>query len=157
MKKIVIIFLLVGFLGLSFGVHSAAPENSVIRIIDGDTVEIMGEGTKPFKVRLMGIDAPERRQPYGKKSKQVLSDLIYKKIVRLVGSKKDRYGRTLSRLYVGEIDVSAAMVEQGAAWVYRRYTSDPVLYKAEELAKETKRGLWALPDPMPPWKWRKKK
>ncbi len=157
MKNIVFSFVLLIFLGLSFGVHSAAPENSVIRIIDGDTVEVMGEGTKPFKVRLMGIDAPERRQPYGKKSKQVLSDLVYKKIVRLVGSKQDRYGRTLARLYVGEVDVCAAMVESGAAWVYRRYTSDPILYEAEELAKENKRGLWAFPDPMSPWQWRKRK
>lgn len=156
MKTILIFVIFLFLLGWAFGVIAAAPKNSVIRIIDGDTVEIMGARRKPFTVRLVGIDAPENGQRYAKKSKQALSKLIYKKIVRLEGLKRDRYGRTLARLYVDDTDVSVAMVEQGAAWVYRRYTRDATLYKAEAIAKENKSGLWALSNPLPPWEWRKK-
>lgn len=133
----------------------ALPENTVIGITDGDTVKIMGADAQPFKVRLKGIDAPERGQPYARKSKKALSDLIYKKQVKIRGNKKDRYGRTLARLYVDDLDVSAEMVRQGAAWVYRKYTKDPILYAAEDEAKAHKRGLWTLPDPLPPWEYRR--
>lgn len=138
---------------------AAAPENTVIRILDGDTVEIMGKGRKPYKVRLSGIDAPEKRQPYGKKSKQALAKLVFKKIVRVDGSKHDRYGRTIARLYVDGQDINAAMIEQGAAWVYRRYARGSAFasfYKAEAIAKAEKRGLWALNNTIPPWEWRNK-
>ena len=157
MKNIILGLIIgLGVLGWLWGMMTAAPENAVIRIIDGDTVEVMGKGRKPFTVRLQGIDAPEKGQRYAKKSKQALSRLVYKKIVRLEGTKRDRYGRTLARLYVDDMDVSAKMVEQGAAWVYRRYTRDSILYQAEAVAKENKRGLWAFKNPLPPWKWRKR-
>ena len=69
----------------------------------------------------------------------------------------DRYGRTVGRVYVGGVDVNAEMVKQGAAWVYRQYAKDPSLYRLEEQAKVTKRGLWGLPEAQrcPPWDWRK--
>ena len=68
----------------------------------------------------------------------------------------DRYGRTVSRVYVGDMDVNAELVRQGAAWVYRQYAKDQSLYTLENEAKAAKRGLWALPEAeqMPPWEWR---
>lgn len=74
-------------------------------------------------------------------------------------NKPDRYGRTIARLYIGNTDINAYMVEQGGAWVYRRYakgSSFAPFYKAEEQAKANKVGLWSLKNPVPPWKWRKR-
>lgn len=158
MKIIFIFVLFLIFLGWSFGVMAAAKINTVLRVKDGDTVEIMGEGRKPYSVRLSGIDAPENGQAWGKKSKQLLKKLIHKKIVRVVAQNKpDRYGRIIARLYLDDVDVCAYMVENGGAWVYRRYargSSLAVLYKAEAKAKKQKRGLWALKNPVPPWEYR---
>ncbi len=158
--KIILFIVCLALLGWAFGVIAAAPENSVIRIKDGDTVVIMGANRTPYTVRLSGIDAPEKGQPYAKKSKKLLSNLIYKKIVRVVAQNKpDRYGRTIARLYVDSVDINAAMIEHGGAWVYRRYargSSFASFYKAEAQAKKNKRGLWALPTPLPPWEWRKR-
>jgi endonuclease YncB( thermonuclease family) len=121
----------------------------------------MGAGRKPYTVRLSGIDAPEDGQAWGNKSKKLLKSLIHKKIVRVVAQKKpDYYGRTIARLYVDGLDVNAAMVEQGAAWVYRRYargSSFAPFYKAEARAKKNRLGLWRLKNPVEPWKWRKMK
>ncbi len=159
MKIVIIFFALLGILGWAFGVIAAAPENTVIRILDGDTVEIMGKGRKSYKVRLSGLDAPEKKQPYGKKSQQALAKLAFKKIVCVKGVKRDCYGRTIARLYVGNQDINAAMIEQGAAWVYRPYARGSTFtsfYKAETMAKNNKIGLWALNKPIPPWEWRRK-
>lgn len=151
------IFFIVILCFLLWSLMVAVPIGTVISVTDGDTVLVMGEGTKPFKVRLAGIDAPEREQAYGTKSKQALSKLVWKKVVRLQGNKKDRYGRTVSRLFVDNVDISAAMVEQGAAWVYRRYTKDPALYRAEKRAKANRAGLWNANNTIPPWVFRQNK
>ena len=154
MVKVTALFF--GLLGalFAYSVIAASPVGTVIGITDGDTITVMGEDHQPFKVRLADIDAPEGSQPYGKQSKKALSALIYKKTVRLEGDKVDRYGRRIARVYLDDLDVCAAMVEQGAAWVYRRYTKNPILYKAEAAAKADRRGLWKMKDPLPPWTWR---
>jgi endonuclease YncB( thermonuclease family) len=158
MKLLLIYTIFMGCFGLvlSFVAHATIPENTVTRIIDGDTVEIRGANNKTLTVRLLGIDAPENGQAYGKKSTKALSNLVYKKQVKFKGNQHDKYGRLLSRLYVDELDISEAMISQGAAWVYRRYTRDRVLYKAEATAKQHKNGLWAKNNPVPPWDWRQK-
>ncbi len=160
MKLIFIFFLCLGFLGWAFGAIAAAPKNTVLRVKDGDTVEIMGAGRKPYTVRLSGIDAPENGQPWGNKSKQLLKQLIHKKQVRVVVQKKaDKWGRVVARLYLDDVDVCAYMVVYGGAWVYRRYargSSFALLYNAEAKAKAAKSGLWSLNNPVPPWEWRKR-
>ena len=116
-----------------------------------------GASYRQVKVRLGEIDTPESNgQPYGERAKQTLSDLAYNKQARVVVQDTDKYGRTVGRVYVGGVDVNAEMVKQGAAWVYRTYAKDQVLYRLEEQAKAAKRGLWALPEAerMPPWEWR---
>ena len=87
-----------------------------------------------------------------------LSDLAFNQQARVVVQDTDRFGRTVGRVYVGDVDVNAEMVKQGAAWVYRQYAKDPSLYRLEEQAKAAKRGLWGLPETerCPPWDWRKK-
>ncbi|WP_240761574.1 thermonuclease family protein [Nitrosococcus wardiae] len=103
------------------------------------------------------IDTPEKRQPYGTRARQVLSDLSFGKQARVVVQNVDRYGRTVGRVYGGDIDVNREMVHQGAAWVYRQYLRDRTLLEVEAEAKEAKRGLWSLPEAqqVPPWEWRR--
>jgi len=128
----------------------------VVGIADGDTLTLLDQGRHQTKVRLAEIDAPESHQPYGSRAKQALSGLVFDKEVRVVVVDIDRYGRTVGRVYLGTLDVSAEMVRQGAAWVFLRYNRDPALLPLEPAAREARRGLWALPEAerMPPWKWR---
>jgi len=129
----------------------------VVGVSDGDTFTCLAAGNKQVKVRMAEIDTPESKQPYGTKSKQALSDLVFGKTVTLKVQDTDRYGRTVARAYVGGTDVNAHLVSQGAAWVYRQYSKDRNLIGLEDQARKAKRGLWALPESerMPPWDWRK--
>ena len=130
----------------------------VVGVSDGDTLTLLTPEKQQVKIRLGEIDTPESRQPYGERAKQALSDLVYGKEARVVVQDTDRYGRKVSRVYIGGTDVNAEMVKQGAAWVYRQYAKDQSLYRLEEQAKAAKRGLWALPEAQrcPPWDWRHK-
>ena len=131
----------------------------VVGVTDGDTLTLLVEGKRQIKVRLAEIDAPESRQPYGKRAKQELSDLAFNKEARVRVQDIDRYGRTVGRVFVGNVDVNAEMVRSGAAWVYRKYVKDASLFKLEDEARREKRGLWSLPESerVPPWEWRKNK
>ena len=138
------------------------PENSyiygtVVGITDGDTLTLLTSEKKQVKIRLAEIDTPERGQPYGSKARQALADLTFQKDVAVLYVDTDRYGRTVGRIYVGEVDVSGELVHSGAAWVYRQYSTDPTLLDLEEKAKSAKRGLWGLPEVerIPPWLWRR--
>jgi endonuclease YncB( thermonuclease family) len=129
----------------------------VIGIADGDTFTLLTTNKQQVKIRLAEIDAPESGQPYGNESKQALSDLIFGKDVRVVEQTTDRYGRTVGRPYVGDLDVSAEMVRMGAAWAYRDYLKDKRLLILEGRAKTNKRGVWGLSEAqnMAPWEWRR--
>jgi endonuclease YncB( thermonuclease family) len=97
------------------------------------------------------------RQPFGTKAKEHLAGLIFGMQVRIETHGKDRYGRTIGTIYVGQVDANLRMVDAGLAWSYRRYSShDSVIEHAEEAAKVARRGLWADPSPEPPWDWRSK-
>lgn len=132
----------------------------VVGISDGDTLTLLvpdGASYRQIKVRLAEIDTPESAQPYGTRAKQALSDLAFNKQARVVVQDVDRYGRTVGRVYVGNMDVNAEMIRQGAAWVYRQYAKDRTLYGLEGQAKVAKQGLWGLPEAQrcAPWDWRK--
>jgi len=129
----------------------------VIGIADGDTFTLLTTDKQQIKIRLAEIDAPENGQPYGNKSKQALSGLIFGKNVRVVVQTKDRYGRTVGRPYVGDGDVCAEMIRLGAAWAYREYLIDQSLLTLESDAKAAETGLWGLSEAksMPPWEWRR--
>ena len=130
----------------------------VIAISDGDTLTVLIDKT-PYKIRLSEIDTPEKRQPYGKKAKQALSDLVFGKTISVKVETTDRYGRTVGRIYLGDLDVNAEMVRNGHAWVYQKYAKDKNLYQLEVIAKENEVGLWSLPEAqkIPPWEWRRGK
>lgn len=131
----------------------------VVGITDGDTITVRVVGQPAVKVRLAEIDAPEKGQPFGQQSKKVLSSLVYGRAVLVDVSSQDRYGRSIGRVFVlsPAVDVSAAMVDAGAAWVFDRYAKDQSLYDLQNAAREHHRGLWALPssDQVPPWEWRR--
>jgi endonuclease YncB( thermonuclease family) len=128
----------------------------VVGIADGDTLTVLMAERDEVRVRLAEIDAPEATQPFGARAKQVLSSLAFGRTARVSVVDTDQYGRTVARLYVGTLDVNAEMVRQGAAWVYVRYSRDPVLPGLEREAQRMRLGLWALPqaERMPPWEWR---
>ena len=126
-------------------------------ISDGDTFTVLTDELQQVKVRLAEIDAPERGQPFGRRSHEALSKMIFHQEVRIEIQTTDRYGRLVGRPFVGKSDVCAEMVGIGAAWVYRKYLLDQNLLEIEDDARSAKRGLWGLPesDAVPPWEWRR--
>jgi len=141
---------------LAHGASAAELTGRVVAIADGDTVTVLSAEHQQTKIRLAEIDAPETRQPYGSRAKQVLSALVFDKQVRVVVVTQDRYGRTVGRIYIDRLDVNAEMIRQGAAWVYCQYNHDPSLLPLEQAAQQAGVGLWALPEAerQPPWVWR---
>ncbi len=136
---------------------SANQPARVIGVIDGDTIRVLVDEKQVVKIRLAEIDTPEKRQPYGQKAKQALSDLIFDKTITYQKVTIDRYGRTIGKIYLGDMYINAAMVANGSAWVYRRYSKDPNLLVLESQARKRQQGLWALPESqrVPPWEWRR--
>lgn len=127
---------------------------TVVGVSDGDTLTILTGDRKEIRIRLAEIDAPEKSQPFGTVAKRSLSDLAFNKAVKVEVKNIDRYGRTVGRVYIGEIDVSGEQIKRGMAWVYRKYTRDPSLLSLEEDARAAKRGLWSDHNPTPPWEFR---
>jgi endonuclease YncB( thermonuclease family) len=128
----------------------------VVKVTDGDTITILDANQTQHKVRLYGIDTPEYRQPYSRAATKVLADLIAGEGVGVDIKDTDRYGRTVGVVYKGNINVNLEMVKSGYAWWYKRYAplSDE-LREAEQRARAEGLGLWAEPDPIPPWEWRR--
>jgi endonuclease YncB( thermonuclease family) len=127
----------------------------VVGVSDGDTITALCQSREQVKVRLAEIDAPEKAQPFGAKSKQSLSDLCFGKTAQIVEQDRDRYGRTVARVRCAGIDANAEQVRRGFAWVYDRYVTDQDLYLLQDTARAERRGLWADNNPTPPWEWRK--
>lgn len=129
----------------------------VIRITDGDTIVVLTDKKEQVKIRLDGIDCPEKAQAYGLKAKQATSDLCFNKNVRISKSGVDRYGRTLAFVYVDNVCVNKELIKRGLAWHFKKYNKDPELAKLEVKAKVAKVGLWAPGNAIAPWNWRKTK
>ncbi len=132
----------------------------VVGVSDGDTITVLVGERESIKVRLTGIDAPEKAQPFGAVSKKNLSDLVYGKAVSVEWEKKDRYGRVLGRVLVDDADVCLEQIRAGLAWHYKQYAKDQpaslrIAYdEAEQSARKRRTGLWREPDPIPPWEFR---
>ena len=136
----------------SFAAPATAELKVIAKVIDGDTIKL-SDGTR---VRLHGIDAPERNQPYGKKAARELNRLLGSSVY-VETTDTDRYGRTIGVLWtINGVNVNLAMVCRGAAWWYERYArGDTDLRECQESARESNRGLWDS-DPVEPWEWRRK-
>ena len=142
----------------------------VVSVTDGDTIKVLDRNRAQHKVRLTGIDAPERGQPFGQASKKYLAALVSGKEVFVESNKKDRYGRVLGKVWVQPadcstcgktLDINHAQLLAGMAWWYRYYAKqqspeDRGRYEsAEDEAKVRRRGLWSDPNPIDPYFWRK--
>ena len=158
-KHIFFLIVFFGFLFLSIPV-SAFP-GKVVSITDGDTVKVLRSDTHiQVKIRLAGIDTPEKKQAYGQKAKKFTASLIANRVVEVKPITKDRYGRTVGYIYCNDQDVNLEIVKAGYAWVYRRYAPKPrskadTYFAGENQARKRKLGLWADPHPVPPWEWRR--
>lgn len=135
----------------------------VVGLADGDTVTVLDARKTQHKIRLAGIDAPEKGMPWGQKSKEALSDRVYRRTVTVEWHKQDRYGRLIGKILVDGQDANLAQVADGMAWHYKEYAQeqapdDRARYAQAELdARSARHGLWAESDPIPPWAWRKMK
>lgn len=132
----------------------------VVGIADGDTLTLLDATKTQHKIRLSGIDAPEKKQPFGERSKQNLAALVFRKQVTVEWKKLDRYGRVIGKVFRGKDDVCLAQVRAGMAWHYKTYEreqsrDDRESYaQAEDEARQNRRGLWRDPTPTPPWDFR---
>jgi len=125
-----------------------------VGVTDGDTITVLVD-TDQMKIRLEGIDAPERGQDFSSRAKQLTSGLVFGKQVHILPKEKDRYGRLVARVQVDGTDVSTESVKAGLAWRYKLYSSEPGLARAEQQSKAEGVGVWSLADPIPPWALRR--
>ena len=143
---------------LSLALQARTADCFVVGISDGDTFTCLTANLKPIKVRLAEIDAPEKAQPFGKKSRQMLASLIHKRHVTLDIQGDDRYQRTLATVYDKQgQNINLIMVQQGMAWAYRQYLHDVAYLQAEQTAREHRRGLWRDRSPVEPHLWRQQR
>ena len=143
-------------LWLSFIGSAAATllQGEVIRVLDGDTVELLDTSKNTYRIRLANIDAPEKSQSFSEVSRQALASFVFRKPKTVHKQGVDRYGRVIGVLVVDGVNVNAQMVHQGLAWVYTQYNKDSTLVELQQDAKARKAGLWTDPDPIAPWDYR---
>lgn len=168
MKSILAIFLLL----ISQAVPAEIIAGKVIKVTDGDTVDILDADYKKHHVRLNGIDAPEKDQPFGHRAQQKLSEWVFGREVEFDWVKTDHRNRPVGVVYVAPIDCSTCdktvdagfeVVKAGLAWHYKQYQrnqkpEDRAKYSEMEIqARLDQIGLWSDPNPVPPWEWRKAK
>lgn len=152
------LFCIIG-LCLSLSVQAAELIGRVIGITDGDTLTVLDTSHQQHKIRLMGIDAPERKQPFGERARQNLAHLAFAQEVTVQWRKKHR-NRLIGKVLVNGVDVSLEQIRSGMAWWYEAYRKDQTerdraLYSALEAdARQSRVGLWQDPAPVAPWDWR---
>ncbi|EIZ1383908.1 thermonuclease family protein [Salmonella enterica] len=148
------VFILTSAALVSGSLYAAEIRGKVIRVLDGDTIDVL-QDKNPVRIRLANIDAPEKKQAYGRWSANQLKGLVAAQPVTVTYTQTDRYGRIIGRVFTTNgTEASRFMVQSGAAWVYERYNADRALPDLQREAQAHKRGLWADSNPVPPWKWR---
>jgi endonuclease YncB( thermonuclease family) len=155
------------FLVLSLSILSSCARETtksisgkVVKIADGDTITILDAQNIQHKIRLQGIDAPERRQAFSQASRDNLASLVFGKLVRIESEKDDEYGRVVGTVWLDGHDECLEQIKAGLAWHFKKYENEQSpanqqLYaNAEQEARIQRRGLWKDPDPTPPWEYR---
>jgi endonuclease YncB( thermonuclease family) len=145
---------------------------TVVGVADGDTITVLDAHREQHKIRISGIDAPEKAQPFGQRSKESMSTMVFGKEVDVLWHKHDRYQRIVGKVMVASpdcrasscprtLDVGLAQITVGLAWWYRQYAKEQTPEEAgryefaEQEALSKHAGLWSDPHPVPPWDWRK--
>lgn len=153
-----LLLLLVSCTGNRQSPEPAGLTGRVVGIADGDTFTLLTEDKRQVKVRLHGIDSPERGQAFGQVARQKLSDLVFGQTVSVEEKDIDRYGRTVGIAYDSRGRcINELMLQAGLAWHYTEYDQNPAWTRMQQQAKAQKTGLWADAHPTPPWDWRKAK
>lgn len=151
---------LAAYLSLNLA-HAATITGHVVAVADGDTITVLDHTNTQHKIRLAGIDAPEKKQAFGNVSKKSLSDLVYGKQVDVDWQKQDRYGRTVGKVIINGVDANLEQIKRGMAWFYSKYQNELVMddrlsyLHAHESAQAERVGLWLDKEPMAPWDFRK--
>ncbi len=157
-KGLSLIFLLL----VSTLTYAETITGKVIGVSDGDTITVLDHRMNQHKIRLAGIDAPEKEQAFGQISKKSLSNMVFSKIIDVEYHEEDRYHRKIGKALLGGTDINLEQVKLGYAWHYKRYQKtqdkkDREAYSiAEARAASSKIGLWADTNPVAPWDFRKK-
>jgi len=154
-------YLLVLALLLGLTCHAGTIEGRVVRVADGNTITVLDARKVQHKIRLAGIDAPEKFQAFGQRSKDSLSALVFRLEVTVQTRKRDKYGPEVGKVLVGGLDANLEQVRRGFAWHYNAHeqsTEDRRAYAAAEAEARLQRvGLWRDAHPVPPWEFRKGK
>lgn len=151
---------ILGLFLLSGAASAETLRGKIVGVTDGDTVTLRTDWDT-YQVRVAGIDAPEKRQPFGSVSKKALSDCAFGQTVEVDTHKKDRYGRLIGKINSNGADCGLRQIQLGLAWHYKAYAKeqpapDRESYsQAELVAREQRLGLWRDPNPTPPWDFRK--
>ena len=149
------------WLCIAMSLNAATLQGKVVSVADGDTITVLDSQKTQHKIRLQGIDAPERAQPFGNKSRQSLHELVHGKQVTVDYQKKDKYGRVVGKILLNNTDVCLEQLKRGMAWHFKQYANeqpkeDQETYSlAEQQAKTELKGLWKDKQPVPPWEFRK--
>ena len=154
MKKHIPLYLLILLLlpQLSFGW-----QGKVVGISDGDTITVMHNG-KGEKIRLYGVDCPEKHQDFGNKAKKFTSNMVFGKIAEVEPVTTDRYGRTVGLVSVNGKNLNEELIRNGFAWVYTKYCNKAFCtkwYTYQDESRQKKIGLWSMPNTVPPWEFRR--
>jgi micrococcal nuclease len=132
-------------------------QGRVVAIADGDTFTLLLANNSQEKIRLIDIDAPEKKQDFGMAAKKQLSDLIFGKQVNVRWMKRDRNKRIIGEVFINGVNINEVMIKEGFAWQYLIYNSGPRLRNMEAEARKLKKGLWQMPNPVAPWEFRHSK
>ena len=151
-----IVILLIALCLLPGQVYAASFTGKLVKVLDGDTVEVMHDG-KAERVRLAQIDCPEKNQPFGQAAKKYVLDMAAQKVVKVEVTTVDRYGRTVGELFLPDgANMNKQIVGAGYAWQYKRYSNDDSYADLELGARVQRLGLWQGHRPVPPWEWRRR-
>jgi endonuclease YncB( thermonuclease family) len=139
----------------ALGAHAQTLAGRVVKVSDGDTLTLLDAAQRQHKVRLAAIDAPEKDQAFGRRSRESLAAMCAGQAAVVLQEGKDRYGRVVGRVTCGRIDANSEQVRHGMAWVYHRYApAGSPLYRLQAEAQAGRRGLWYDARPQAPWAWR---
>ena len=150
--------------------HAESITGRVVGVSDGDTITMLVSANTQHKIRLSGIDAPEKKQSFGQRSKESLSDLVFAKTVTVETDKRDKYQREVGKVLVEGMDANLEQIKRGMAWHYKTYQREQsaderkvyaderkVYADAENEAREAGLGLWSDSELVPPWDFRHNK